>query len=297
MKKMIFLALICLVTVSCSKERVDNMVSIVLSEEVVAPVMVHVDGFSVEQGEFSGTRTSVDSYTRVKALTLAFYKGDGTEVYKHTQFRSVASTYTTFGEFACSLGLGSYTMVVLGYGSESEISLTSPTMAAYTEDIVRETFAATQEVNITNYDTKNLSATLDRIISLVLVNSTDGRTADVNSIRVTFSGGSKSFNPTTGLATSNTGFSNTVTTSTAVGSSTSTGCYLFLNTDEQTMNVTIETLDADNHVLFSKTVNNVPLRRNRYTTMSGAMYSGSSSTSAGSFELNDGWLTGNSVGF
>lgn len=293
--KMFFAGLVLLAASSCSSVN-DDMVNNVLPEETVAPVMVHVDAFSVEQGNFPETRgTAVGDYASLKALTLAFYRDNGTEVYKHTQFKSDASTYTTFGEFSCSLGLGSYTMVVLGYGSDSEISLTSPTTAAYTADAVRDTFAATQEVTITNSEAKNLTATLNRIVSAIAIISTDERAATVTAIRTTLSGGSKSFNPTTGLATDNAGIVNRVTT-TAIGV-TQTANYVFLASNEQTMNVTIETLDADNHVLFSKTINDVPVKINRLTRLTGAIYSPSASATAGSFELNTEWLSSYTMNF
>ena len=84
-------------------------------------------------------------------------------------------------------------------------------------------------------------------------------------------------------------------TNKAVGSTTDIGTALFLATDDQTMNITIETLDASNNVLFSKTVSNVPLKRNRVTTLTGAMYS--ASASATSFQVNTDWLTANNVNF
>ena len=61
------------------------------------------------------------------------------------------------------------------------------------------------------------------------------------------------------------------------------------------VNVTIETLDADGTVLFSKTVNNVPLRRNRVTTLTGAMFTNTGI--AGAFQVNTDWLTENDVSF
>ena len=42
-------------------------------------------------------------------------------------------------------------------------------------------------------------------------------------------------------------------------------------------------------VLYSKTINNVPLKRNRTTKLTGAIYSGTSA-SAGSFQVNIDWL-------
>jgi len=52
-------------------------------------------------------------------------------------------------------------------------------------------------------------------------------------VRITTSGGSKAFNPTTGLATTNTGFSNTVNiTTTAVGNVAGPVGYIFIASDE-----------------------------------------------------------------
>lgn len=94
-------------------------------------------------------------------------------------------------------------MVVLGYVlyDDDELTLTSPTQAEYTAGCPRETFATTQVVNVTNTTAKELTATLDRIVTCLQVISTDGRTANVNKVRMTFSAGGKRFSPTSGLAT------------------------------------------------------------------------------------------------
>lgn len=264
----------------------------------LANVLVHVSDFSISQEDFAVAKSqSVGSYNNVKAITLAFYRGDGTQVYKHTQFRSDNTTYTTFGEFSCSLPLDSYTMVVLGYGQEStshEVTLTGPTAAGF-DDFVRETFCTTQAVTVNSNAPLNLTATLDRIIAKVSVVSTDGKTANVHAIRTTFGGGSKSFNPTTGLATDNNGFANTVVTGVAAGNTTNIGSGVFLLTDEQTMDLTVETLDSEGNVIFSKVVPDVPLRRNRITTLTGAMYT--AGTSASGFQVNSEWLDGNTFTF
>ena len=266
----------------------------------IAPVRVHVDGFSVSHEDFSGTQTratkDVAAYSGVNAVTLAFYSGS-TEKYKATQLKTDASTYTTFGSFSLSLPMGSYTMVVLAYNNSdaSPLTLTSPTVAAYTGTRAYETFAYTQAVNITGNSAVDISAVLDRIVSSLNVISTDGKTADVTNVRMTFSAGGKDFNPTTGFAITNTGFANTVGNSAAVGSTSTSLSYLFLASDEQTMNVTIETLDADGAVLFSKTVNNVPFKRNRITKLTGAMYTNTSTS--GVFQVETGWLTDENMNF
>ena len=296
MKKFFLMAVAALLTISCTNND-ETVVNAQDEQNAKVPVRVHVDGFSVTQEDFPLTRTetAVGSYADVKAITLAFYKGS-TEVMKTTQIKTSLDPGETFGEFECSLDMGSYTMVVIASGNfdGDVLNLTSPTSAAYTSDHVRETFAATQEVNVTSNTPLDLTAVLNRVIAKVVIVSTDNRTADVANIRATFSAGGKSFSPTTGLATVNTGFSNTMQGAN-IGTKENAISYVFLATDEQTMDVTIETLDAEQNVLFSKTVSDVPLKRNRVTTLTGAMFT--AEAAAGSFTLNSDWLSGNNVGF
>jgi len=292
MKNSILIAGMILLAASCSNDECGNFVE---NNGGYTPVTVSVSGFSVEQGDFPGTggmtrATAVGDYTGVKFLTLAFYASNGTEVYKHTQEKGNLEQGETFGEFSTPLPIGSYTMVVLGYVlyDDDALTLTSPTLAEWTVNAPRETFAATQEVNVTNTTALNLTATLDRIVAQLKVISTDKRTANVEKVRMTFAAGGKQFSPTTGLATVNTGSVSTVSAGVAVGERSGSIGYVFLATDEQTMDVTIETLDAQGNTIFSKTVENVPFQRNRKTKLTGAIYS--ASAAAGSFEVNTDWL-------
>ena len=210
-----------LLAASCSND--SELTNVVENQAETAPITVRVSDFSVTQEEMpSGggtTRAAEDvaEYTEVKAIDLAFYEGS-TEVYKTTQLRSNTSTYTTFGEFECNLPIGNYTMVVVGrgYSNGDVFVLTSPTEAGYTTERARETFCATQDVTVTSSTPLDLSVTLSRIIAKLHIVSTDNRTASVAKIRTTYDAGGKSFNPTTGLATVNDGFSLTNTPSDAV---------------------------------------------------------------------------------
>ena len=286
----------------CTSESVELSNEQTVEQSQMAPVTVSVSGFAVEQGDFpeagesQGTRAmtraqSVSDYTNVKFLTLAFYKDDGTEQYKVTHTKGSMPEGDTFGEFSTSLPLGSYTMVVLGYVlyDDDALTLTSPTQAEYTVNAPRETFAATQAVNVTSTTALNLTATLDRIVTCLQVVSTDGKTANVSKVRMTFAAGGKQFSPTTGLATVNTGSVSTVGNSATVGTPSTSKSFVFLSDDEQTMNVTIETLDADGNTVLSTVVNNVPFKRNRVTKLTGKMYS-NDGVSAGGFQVNTTWL-------
>lgn len=293
MKIRLFLAGLVLLLAACST---DNSIH---TDDTLVPVTVRVTDFSVSQDEFPGTRatTAPASYEGIDAITLAFYDEKGTEQYKTTQLKSNLPSGKTFGEMELSLHYGTYTMVVIGRGhfSGDSFTLDSPTSAVYDCEHVRETFTCTQAVRISSTSPVDLEATLNRIVAQVAVVSTDTKTPNVARIRTTFSAGGKRFSPTTGLALDNTGFSNTVYGEGNTGQTTSALNFLFLASDEQKMDVTIETLDADGAVLFSKTVNDVPLRRNRVTTLTGAMYSPAAATAT--FTLSTDWLPGNNLNF
>ena len=252
-----------------------------------AKVMVRVNDFTISQEEFPETKDSPASYTGVKAMTLAFFDANGDQAYCTTQLRADNTTYTTFGQFELSLNLGSYTMIVLGYGSEVPMTVTSATEAVYTADRVRETFVVSQAVNVTSTNPLTLNAELSRVVSKVIVRSTDTRTAGVDSVRVTFAAGGKGVNPQTGLASSNNGLSNCVAISSAVGAESSTISYLFLASDPQTMNLTVETIKPNGTVYSTRTVADVPLQRNKITVVQGPMYS---TASGASFTVSTAYL-------
>ena len=294
-------AIVLLAATGCTNECVETEVA---NQKATALVTVRVNDFSITTEEMpSGggtTRSAVNpaSYDGVGAIDLAFYSG-GTEIFKTTQIKSDGTTYSTFGEFSCNLPIGNYTMVVVGRGyfpNDDVFTLTSPTAAGYTSERARETFVKTQAVNITSADPVNLSATLNRIVAKLEIISTDTRIDGVSKIRTTYSAGGKSFNPTTGLATSNTGFNLTNTPSAAVGATIDVGSFVFLATDEQTVNITIDVLDANEDVMFTKFVANVPLKRNRQTVLSGPLFTSTAITSS-AFQVETDWLPNNTVNF
>lgn len=301
MKKIVFIAgLTLLFATSCNKETINNEVintPETPDRDTLVPVHVHVNDFSVTQEDFPVTRSNPQTpvVSGVKAMTLAFYNGD-TEVYKTTQLKDDATQANTFGEFECALPKGTYTMVVLGYGyfEGDVLTLTSPTQAAYTSDRPRETFAATETVNITTTEAVEVSATLSRIVSRLHIISTDGRTDDAANVRITFSAGGKAFNPSTGLATVNTGFNNTLTVTGNVGTKLNSIAYLFLDTDEQTMDVTIDVLNAAGNSITHRVLTNVPFKRNRSTKVTGPLYSAPLSTS---FLLDTDWIDETEITF
>ena len=283
-----------LVVAGCTSESVNEVMNNNEQQDVLVPVTVSVGGFSVSQEELpTVARTRATSapadYSGVKALTLAFYKADGTtQAYCTTQLKADDSTYDTFGQFSLSLPVGNYKMIVLGYGSEKAVKFNSMTDVVFDEEKARETFAYTQDVVIGNSAAVDLSATLSRIMSRLCVYSSDERTAEVAKLRVSVSKGGQGFNPITGLATSDAGFNVLIEPNTPAGEVSKSMMHFFLIADEETMDVTIETLDASDNVLFSQVVKDVPFKRNYGTVLTGKMYTVEGSAS-GTFQVETDW--------
>ena len=283
------------VTLSSCSEEVMNPEN----ETAYAPVCVQVNEFSVSMTDFPSTRAveSASSYAYVKAITLALYDSQGTEVYNTTQLKDDASTYTTFGQFSFSLPIGNYTLVAIGrnHFSTDVFTLTSPTDAAYTSTLPRETFCATQSVTILGTTPLNLSITLNRINTMLIVKSTDQCPVDATKLRTTYTEASKGFNPTTGLATDDDGF--TIVNSMKIkNNKTENSSYAFLSSDEQSMDITLEVLDASDNVLCTKSISAVPFKRNRATILEGQLFTPSSASSA-TFSFETEWLQDLTVTF
>lgn len=286
-----------LLVMGCSQETAENQV------EGTAPVTVRFNDFSTSMSGFddgpSLTRAPENpaTYDGVGAMQLAFYDVNGTKVYHVTQIKSNSSTYETFGQFKADLPIGNYTMVALGYyySASDAFSLTSPTEAVFTSDKPRETFCKTQSVRVTNTAPVELDVTLSHIGARLTIQSTDNASAGVAKMRTTFGKGGKSFSPTTGLALTDTGFSQTQSASTNADGKLTIYSFPFLAADTETMDVTLEAFDADNNLLFTKVVPDVTFKCGYATTIKGTVFTVGSSSFG--FMLNSDWGDGGTVTF
>jgi len=282
----IVLAGLLLLLVSCGKE-VDNQM------ERSIPVRVHVSDFSFSNEDFPAAATRAESspvsYASIRAIDVAIFSGN-TRVYAATQLKGDASTYTTFGEFECRLPIGTYTMVAVARNRSDgdEFTITSPTQAAYTTERARETFCNTQTIQVDGTTPVDVSPVMNRVMAEFWLTSTDAVPADVSRIRTTYTAGSKSFNPTTGLATDDDGFVVTNSAKPDKNGVLDIFSIVFLAADQETMDLTIEVLDANNTVLLTKHLKDVHFRRNQITKATGAVFTPDPTTLT--FTLNTTWL-------
>ena len=130
------------------------------------------------------------------------------------------------------------------------------------------------------------------MVTKLVVETTDNQPAGVARIRTTYGAGSKGFNPTSGLALDNMGFTLTNSVNANPGTTLAIKNYAFLAADEQEIDITLEVLDEKGGVLSTRVIPKVPFRRNRQTTLRGQLFS-----SKGTFHLETTWLPGVEVNF
>ena len=287
-------AMLLLAATSCSSDSENSVVT----PQTSVPVTVRVDGFTQSLEDFSGSShraaQSVESYSNVKAITLAFYDANGVEQCKMEQLRDDHTTYTSFGEFSCSLPIGSYTLVAIARGllPNDVFTLNSAVEAVY-GGLTRETFAGTKAVVINSTSAQNQNISLNRVCAKLTIATNDVRPAGIAKIRTTYGQGSKTFSPTTGFATDNNGFV-IINTPSIVGEPIAISSYAFLTENTQTMDITIETLDANDQVVFSTVVHDVPFKRNRVTKLQGSLFS---SSVASAIQVETAWENEEVVNF
>lgn len=305
MKQFFVLAVSMLLCVACSNESELTQVENKANQGEKARVTVRVASFSIEKDDLptgkAMTRSATDaaSTKEVDAVDLVFYDAEGNVAYSSTQIKDNSGNYETFGVFACDLPEGTYTMVAVGrdWFEGDVFEITSPTLATYTSERPRETFCATQSATVTTSAPLDLNVTLNRICAKLTIESTDVRPDEITKIRTTYAKGGKGFSPTTGLATSDGGFAQ-INNPSKAGEPIKVSSFVFLTTgadEEETMDITIDAMDDDENVIYTKVATNVPLQRNCRTTLRGELFT--TGTSTASFQIETSWGAEKTAGF
>lgn len=154
---------------------------------------------------------------------------------------------------------------------------------------MRETFAGSQTVTISNTSTPvDVSATLNRVVARLEIFTTDPVPEAVKGVRITYAAGGGGINPVTGLSSTNTGYTGLIQNPATYNGISKLLSHIFLATDQQTMTLTLDALDADGNSVSHKVVPNVPFQRNKLTRLTGALYS---ADVTGNFTVNTAWIS------
>lgn len=174
-----------------------------------------------------------------------------------------------FGTLNVGLTAGTYTVVAVGHSSPVTPTIKSTEMVQFTaKDGIKnsDTFAYCDNVTIDADHTAH-ELRMNRMTAMVMFELTDETLPESYAgVRAEYTGGSANFNPTT---------SEGCTKSTQSELRDKNALYFFTFpylSDEGKLKITISALDADQNVLLTKVLTDVPVTRNRITKCTGKLF-------------------------
>lgn len=231
--------------------------------------------------------TATDAFTK---LNVMLFNEDGTKYFD--KVRTQYSTDEDFCQMSLTLPAGEYTVVAVGHSSAKSATIKSPEQVQFTASDgqkLTDTFSTCGTVSVGD-TAQSHSLTMSRMAAMVRFCFTDEEIpAQMASVKFDYSGGSANFNPTTcqGITKSK------QTETRTVSANDEYRIYTFpYQSSTGTLSVTISALASDGTVIKRKTLDNVPVTRNRITTYTGPLFGegeGTVSQSGFTFTVNGEW--------
>ena len=211
-----------------------------------------------------GTVAIGDYFSR---LAVQMFDQDGNKVFDKVKTQSRDDD--DFGTFSVGVAAGTYTVVAVGHSSPVTPTIKSPDMVQFTaKDGIKnsDTFAYCGNVTIDADHTAH-ELRMNRMTAMVMFEFTD-ETMPTNyvALRADYSGGSANFNPSTSEGCTKS------TQSELRGKATPYFFTFPYLSDTGTLKMTLSALDADQNVLTTKTLTDVPVTRNRITHCQGTLF-------------------------
>lgn len=257
------------------------------------------DGFNDVDGNVTLTFSAAGAQTRSANVTIGDYftklnvmlfNEDGTRYFE--KVRTQYSSDENFGQMSLTLPAGEYTVVAVGHSSVKSATIKSPEMVQFTAsdgEKLTDTFCYCGNVTIGD-EPAQYALTMSRVTAMVRFQFTDEEIpASLASVKFDYTGGSANFNPITSEGTTKSTQSENRTVSGNDMYQVFTFPYLSAT---GTLKMTISALTSTGDVIKKKTLDAVPVTRNRITTYTGPMFSdgeGTITQSGFGFTVNPDW--------
>ena len=244
----------------------------------------------VELNQFkylSNPLTKADAATgTVSQIAFKAFDADGAEVYAATQ----TADDTDFGTLNFELAPGAYTFVAVGnkLGSNAPqgamVSISSVNQATLPEALPTDVFSLTEAVTIEPRTPFTTSMTLPRVMSQFRLVMTDILPANVATFElianpdVAAADAFASFDPADGSLLTERRWTKSANVSASAGrQSISFSLNMLLGSDQEEADITVNAYDAAGSLVTTLTLQDVPMKRNRVTVATGALFNAGSS--------------------
>lgn len=257
------------------------------------------DGFNDVDGNVTLTFSAAGAQTRSANVTIGDYftklnvmlfNEDGTKYFE--KVRTQYSSDENFGQMSLTLPAGEYTVVAVGHSSVKSATIKSPEMVQFTAsdgEKLTDTFCYCGNVTIGD-EPAQYALTMSRVTAMVRFQFTDEEIpASLASVKFDYTGGSANFNPLTSEGTTKSTQSENRPVSGNDVYQVFTFPYLSAT---GTLKMTISALTASGEVIKKKTIDAVPVTRNRITTYTGPLFTDGAGTitqSGFGFTVNPDW--------
>lgn len=246
----------------------------------------------VDLREFGLERSSLTKASETQAphrIVFKAFDSSGKAVYDSTQ----VSSQEGFGSLSFELSPGAYTFVAVAHdvallSTEPDVpnpdptvvaSIVSPSQATVPESLIQDTFCDTLNVTIKPGVPFAAGMTLPRIISSFEIFLNDKVPEGTKMFKIiantagSAASGNASFNPSTGLASTDRQYVKEVDISKGIGrAGNHIGLNLFLNADEENIDITASAYDAEDNLIVSYELKDVPMKRNCLTVARGNFF-------------------------
>lgn len=201
--------------------------------------------------------------------TLIFYDYINGEKVKEMLYSSSDEDY---GRIEISLTNGIHNLVFVGHNSE-ESNFIYPTLSF---DKIKDTFVYSSQLIVDSDTNTEQPITLSRAVAKIYITATDAIPDNATALRITINDYYTDFDVTTAAVSGDAKQEvRTFTYSSAnKGVKNSTySIFCFANDKSYTTDITIDLLGANNNVLYSNNLHNVPIKKNSQTKITGALFS------------------------
>ncbi len=280
MKRIYYLLLCTIFLAACEKPLVDDGFNDVDSNVVLM--------FSAAGAQTRSANVTIGDY--FTKLNVMLFNEDGTKYFE--KVRTQYSSDENFGQMSLTLPAGEYTVVAVGHSSVKSATIKSPEMLQFTAsdgEKLTDTFCYCGNVTIGD-EPQQHSLTMSRVTAMVRFQFTDEEIpASLTSVKFDYTGGSANFNPLTSEGTTK----STQSENRPVSGNDLYQVFTFpYMATTGTLKMTISALTSTGEVIKKKTLESVPVTRNRITTYTGTLFSegeGTITQSGFGFTVNPDW--------
>ena len=203
-----------------------------------------------------------------------------------------------FGSVTLNLAEGSYQLVVIAHSCDGTATVTTPSKITFPSNVVSDTFYYYGQLTVgSGAQTEELALT--RAVAMVRLTTNDNIPANVENMKFYYTGGSSTFDATTGYGNVNS--RQTVNIGVTEGMRGQPGCfevYTFPHEETGTLKMTVTAEDGQKNAVQEREFAAVPIQRNYITLMSGEFFNSSSSYGQTFALTADGeWDGENAMGF